>query len=62
MDFTIPAVLKALSVTGSAIKELATWRKDTTGNIRSLLLELEGNLCYLDIVSGCVEPRTFAAE
>jgi hypothetical protein len=51
MDITIPAVLKAFSSAGSAIKELAAWKKRAKGSSRSLIGEIKDNLCYLDMVA-----------
>ena len=51
MDITIPTALKSLSSAGSAIKELAAWRKRVKGDARSLVDELKDNMSYLDMVA-----------
>lgn len=51
MDITIPTALKSLSSAGSAIKELAVWRKGAKGEARSLIGELKDNMSYLDMVA-----------
>ncbi len=51
MEISIPTVLKSLSTAGSAIKEIAAWRKSARGNSRALIDELKNNLTYLDLVA-----------
>jgi len=51
MDISIPTLLKSLSSTGNAIKELAAWRKKAKGDARALIGELKDNLSYLDMVA-----------
>ena len=47
----IPSVLKSLSSAGSAIRELANWRKRARGDARALAGELRDNLTFLDMVA-----------
>lgn len=51
MEISIPTVLKGLSTAGSALKEIAAWRKSARGNSRALIDELKNNLTYLDLVA-----------
>lgn len=51
MDITIPTVLKALSVAGSAAREITTWWNRSRGDSRALIGELKDNLMYLDMVA-----------
>lgn len=51
MDMTIPSALKSLASAGSAIGELAAWRRKTQGDTRALVGELKDNLLYLDMVA-----------
>ena len=48
---TIPTALKGLSAAGTAVKELVAWRNGASGGARSLLIELNENLTYLDLVA-----------
>lgn len=50
MEITIPAALKSLASAGSALSELASWRKRARGDARALVGELKDNLSYLDMV------------
>ena len=50
MNLTVPTVLKSLSTAGTAIRELAAWRKRVKGDVRMLISELKDNLNYLDMV------------
>ena len=51
MDMTIPAALRSLASAGSAIAELAAWRRRARGDTRALIGELKDNLLYLDMVA-----------
>lgn len=51
MDLTIPAALRSLASAGSAIGELAAWRRRAQGDTRALVGELRDNLLYLDMVA-----------
>lgn len=51
MDITIPTVLKALSVAGSALEAITTWWNRSKGDSRALIGELKDNLMYLDMVA-----------
>lgn len=48
---TIPAALRSLAAAGSAIAELAAWRRRARGDTRALVGELKDNLLYLDMVA-----------
>lgn len=48
---SIPAVLKTLSETGSAISALTGWWKKAKGDARSVIGELKDNMSYLDMVA-----------
>ena len=51
MDITIPTVIKALSVSGSAMKSINSWWKKSKGDSRALIGELKNNLSYFDMVA-----------
>ena len=51
MELTIPAALRSLAAAGSAIAELAAWRRRARGDTRALVDELKDNLLYLDMVA-----------
>jgi len=48
---SIPAVLKSLSETGSAISALTGWWKKAKGDARSVIGELKDNMSYLEMVA-----------
>ena len=51
MELAIPTILKSLATAGSAIKELAAWRKRAKGDAKMLIGELKDDLTYLDMVA-----------
>jgi hypothetical protein len=56
MEIVIPSALKSLASAGSAISELAAWRKRARGDARSIIGELKDNLSYLDLVADDAVP------
>jgi len=51
MDITIPTAIKALSASGSALKNISVWWNKSKGDTRALIGELKDNLSYLDMVA-----------
>lgn len=51
MESSIPAALRSLASAGSALGELAAWRRRAQGDTRALVGELRDNLLYLDMVA-----------
>ncbi len=51
MDITIPAAIKTLSASGSALKSINLWWNKSKGDTRALIGELKDNLSYLDMVA-----------
>ena len=47
----IPAAIKSLSSTGSAVKSITSWWRQSKGDSRALIGELKDNLIYLDMVA-----------
>jgi len=51
MELSVPTALKALSASGAALAAMSAWRRKLRGDKRALVLELEDNLRYLDLVA-----------
>lgn len=51
MEITIPAAIKSLSISGSAMKAINSWLSKSKGDSRALIGELKENLSYLDMVA-----------
>lgn len=51
MDLTVPTALKSLSAGGAALAAFTAWSRRLRGDRRALVLELQDNLRYLDLVA-----------
>ncbi len=51
MSFFIPEALRILSSAGAALQALVDWRKRTKGDARAIVMELEDNYTYLNMVA-----------
>jgi hypothetical protein len=50
MSFFIPEALSAFAAAGAALQALYQWRRRAVGNARVLIMEIEENYTYLDMV------------
>ena len=51
MSFFVPEALSIFSSVGTALQALVDWRKRTRGDARAIVMELEDNYTYLNMVA-----------
>ncbi len=51
MSFFVPEALTIFASAGEALKALVDWRRRSRGNARAIVMELEDNYTYLEMVA-----------